>query len=231
MRSTSTISGLLWVAAPVGVLGVATLMLWLSGNWRWVEGWIFGLWWVAFMAAMVLWLHYNDPALLAERMRKPGSGGESRSDMVILFAVKVCFLAALVLSALNVRFAWTPRLPLWSEVCGGLLLLGGSFFMLRAFADNTYASQLIRIQSERGQRVVDTGVYGIVRHPMYLGGSLMFVGGPLLLGSVWGLLAGLAALGFLILRILGEEKLLARDLAGYRAYCEKVRYRLLPHVW
>jgi protein-S-isoprenylcysteine O-methyltransferase Ste14 len=206
-------------------------MLWLSGNWRWVEGWVFGAWWVSFMAAMVLWLHYNDPALLAERMRKPGSGGESRSDMVILFAVKVCFIAALVVSPLNVRFAWTPRLPLWSELCGGILLLGGSFFMLRAFADNTYASQLIRIQSERGQHVVDTGVYGIVRHPMYLGGSLMFVGGPLLLGSVWGLLAGLAALGFLILRILGEEKLLARDLAGYRAYCEKVRYRLLPHVW
>jgi len=206
-------------------------MLWLSGNWRWVEGWVFGAWWVSFMAAMVLWLHYNDPALLAERMRKPGSGGESRSDMVVLFAVKVCFLASLVLSALNVRFAWTLRLPLWSEVCGGLLLLGGSFFMLRAFADNTYASQLIRIQSERGQHVVDTGVYGIVRHPMYLGGSLMFVGGPLLLGSVWGLLAGLAALGFLVLRILGEEQLLARDLVGYRAYCEKVRYRLLPHVW
>jgi len=231
MRPTSTISGLLWVAAPVGVLGVATLMLWLSGNWRWVEGWIFGLWWVPFMAAMVLWLHYNDPALLAERMRKPGSGGESRSDMVILFAVKVCFIAALVVSPLNVRFAWTPRLPLWSELCGGILLLGGSFFMLRAFADNTYASQLIRIQGERGQRVIDTGVYGFVRHPMYLGGSLTFVGGPLLLGSVCGLLAGLAALGFLILRISGEEKLLARDLAGYRAYCEKVRCRLLPHVW
>jgi protein-S-isoprenylcysteine O-methyltransferase Ste14 len=163
-------------------------MLWLSGNWRWVEGWVFGAWWVSFMAAMVLWLHYNDPALLAERMRKPGSGGESRSDMVILFAVKVCFIAALVVSPLNVRFAWTPRLPLWSELCGGILLLGGSFFMLRAFADNTYASQLIRIQGERGQRVIDTGVYGFVRHPMYLGGSLMFVGGPLLLGSVCGLL-------------------------------------------
>ena len=103
--------------------------------------------------------------------------------------------------------------------------------MLRALADNTYASQLVRIQTERGQHVVDTGVYGFVRHPMYLGGTLMFVGGPLLLGSVCGLLAGLAAVGLLILRILGEEKLLARDLEGYRAYREKVRYRLMPHVW
>jgi protein-S-isoprenylcysteine O-methyltransferase Ste14 len=90
---------------------------------------------------------------------------------------------------------------------------------------------LVRIQSERGQHVIDTGVYGFVRHPMYLGASLVFVGGALLLGSVCGLLAGLAMVGLLILRIFGEEKLLARDLEGYRAYCEKVRYRLIPHVW
>ena len=161
----------------------------------------------------------------------PGSGGESRSDMSILIAIKVCFLAALVLSVLDVRFGWTPRLPLWSEVCGGLLLLGGSFFMFRAFTDNTYASQLIRIQAERGQHVVDTGVYGFVRHPMYLGATLMFVGVPLLLGSVCGLLVAPATVGLLILRILGEEKLLTRDLEGYKEYLRKVRYRLVPHVW
>jgi len=75
MRSTPIITGLILVAAPVGVLGLATFMLWLSGDWLWVEGWIFGVWWVSFMAAMVLWLHYKDPALLAERMRMTGSGG------------------------------------------------------------------------------------------------------------------------------------------------------------
>jgi protein-S-isoprenylcysteine O-methyltransferase Ste14 len=151
--------------------------------------------------------------------------------MAILFAMKLCFMASLFVSALDVRFGWIPCLPLGSEVCGGLLLLGGSFFMFRAFTDNSYASQLVRIQSERGQHVIDTGVYGFVRHPMYLGGSLMFVGGPLLLGSVCGLLLGLAAVGFLILRIFGEEKLLARDLEGYKEYLQKVRYRLVPHVW
>jgi len=230
MRSR-IITGLVFVAAGAYVVGLTTLMLWLSGDWHWVEGWIFGACWGALIAAYFLWLHYKDPALFAERLRMPGSGGESRADLVILLAVKVGFLAWLVLSPLDVRFGWMPRLPLWSEVCGGILLLGGSFFMLRALADNTFASQLVRIQTERGQRVIDTGVYGFVRHPMYLGGSLVFVGGALLLGSVCGLLIALAMVGLLILRIFGEEKLLADDLEGYRAYIQKVHYRLVPHVW
>ncbi len=231
MRPTPIITGLMVVAAPVGVLGFAALLLWLSGDWRWVEGWILGVWWVSFVAAIQLWLRSRDPALLAERMRMPGSGGESRADMAILIGIKVCFLASIFVPALDVRFGWTPRLPLWSEVCGGILLLGGSFPFFRAFTDNPYLSQLVRIQTERGQHVIDTGVYGFVRHPMYLGASLVFVGGPLLLGSVCGLLVGLATVGLLILRILGEEKLLARDLEGYKEYLRKVRYRLVPHVW
>ena len=231
MRSTPINTGLVFVAVGAYALGAATLMLWLSGDWRWVAGWIFGVWLVSLLAAIFLWLHYKDPKLLAERLRMPGSGGESRSDLAILIGVKVGWIAWIVLSPLDVRFGWMPRLPLWSEACGGSLLLGGSFFMFRAFTDNTYLSQLVRIQTERGQHVIDTGVYGFVRHPMYLGACLVFVGGALLLGSVCGLLVGLGLVGLLILRIFGEEKLLVRDLEGYRAYLEKVRYRLMPHVW
>jgi|SRR5208283_1976884 protein-S-isoprenylcysteine O-methyltransferase Ste14 len=231
MRPTPIMSGLVFVAASAYVLVVATLVLWLSGDWRWVEGWIFGVWLVCFIGALFLWLHYKDPGLLAERMRMPGSGGETRGDMAILIAVKVGWIAWIVLPPLDVRFGWLPRLPLWSEVCGGILLLGGSFFMFRAFTDNTYLSQLVRIQSERGQHVIDTGVYGFVRHPMYLGASLWFVGGALLLGSVCGLVVALAEVLLLVLRIFGEEKLLTRDLGGYKEYLQKVRYRLVPHVW
>jgi protein-S-isoprenylcysteine O-methyltransferase Ste14 len=188
MRFTPIIAALIFVAVGAYILGIATLLLWLSGDWRWVEGWIFGVWLVSFIVVTGLWLHYKDPALLAERLRMPGSGGESRADMAILLAAKLGFVAWLVLSPLDVRFGWMPRLPLWSEVCGGIMLLGGSFFIFRGLADNTFASQMVRIQSERGHHVTDTGVYGIVRHPMYLGGDLMFVGGALLLGSVCGLL-------------------------------------------
>jgi len=222
---------LLFVAAGAYVAGLTTLLLWLSGDWRWAEGWIFGVCWAALVAAIFLRLYYKDPALFAERLRRPGSGGESRADLAILLGVKVGLICWVVLSALDARFGWMPRLPLWVEICGAVLLLAGSFFMLRALADNTFASQLVRIQTERGQRVVDTGVYGIVRHPMYLGASLWFVGGALLLGSVCGLLVALALVGLLILRIIGEEKLLIHHLEGYGAYIHKVRYRLVPHVW
>ena len=228
MRPKPFIIGLLLAGLAVVYLG---LPLWLSGDWRWVEGWIFGVWFVSFASAVLLWLRSRDPALLAERFRMPGTGGESRSDVAILIAMKLCWLAFFVVPPLDVRFGWTPRLPLWCEVCGGILLLGGSFPFFRAFTDNTYASQLVRIQSERGQHVVDAGVYGLVRHPMYLGASLAFIGAALLLGSVCGLLMGLAMIGLLILRIFGEEKLLTRELEGYRAYRERVRYRLVPYVW
>ncbi len=228
MRPTPITLGLMLAGLAVVYLG---LLLWLSGNWRWVEGWIFGVWWVSFASTILLWLHYRDPALLAERFRMPGTGGESRADVAILIGIKVCFLALIVLPALDVRFGWTPRLPLWCEVCGGILVLGGSFPFFRAFTDNTYASQLVRIQTERGQHVIDTGVYGFVRHPMYLGASLVFVGTALLLGSTSALLLGLAMIGLLVVRIFGEEKLLARDLEGYKEYLQKVRYRLVPHIW
>ena len=228
MRPTPIITGLQLAALPVVFLG---LVLWLSGDWRWVGGWIFGVWWVSFFAALLLWLRSRDPALWAERFRMPGSGGESRSDLAIFIGIKVVGLALIVVPPLDVRFGWTPRLPLWSEVGGGILLLGGTFPFFRAFTDNTFASPLVRIQTERGQHVIDTGVYGFVRHPMYFGAILVFIGGALLLGSISGLLVALAMIGLLVVRIIGEEKLLVRDLQGYKEYLQKVRYRLVPHVW
>jgi protein-S-isoprenylcysteine O-methyltransferase Ste14 len=228
MRPTPITAGLQLAALPVVFLG---LLLWLSGDWRWVEGWIFGVWWVSLFAAILLWLRSRDAALLAERFRMPGTGGESRFDLAIFIGIKVCGLALIVVPPLDLRFCWTPRLPLWCEVCGGILLLGGSFPFFRAFTDNTFASPLVRIQSERSQHVIDNGVYGVVRHPMYLGASLVFVGGAMLLGSISGLLLALGMAGLLVVRIFGEEKLLARDLEGYKEYLQKVRYRLVPHVW
>jgi protein-S-isoprenylcysteine O-methyltransferase Ste14 len=107
-----------------------------------------------------------------------------------------------------------------------------SFFLLyRSYTDNPFVSPLVRIQAERKQRVVSTGVYGFVRHPMYLGAILMMLGVPLLLGSCWGILVGGALTLLLAARIVGEENMLTRELDGYEDYKKKVKYRLVPFVW
>lgn len=231
MPPAPPVSSLKLVATGAYLLAWPALLLWLSADWRWPEGWLFGLWFVSLCATCVGWLYREDPALLAERYRKPGSGGQSQADANTVYALLFGFIASIVLPPLDARrFGWS-HLPRWLEAVGGVSLLGAAFFLFRSFKDNTFLSPLVRIQSERGQKVVSTGVYGVVRHPMYLGASLMFVGGPLLLGSAWGLLLGVALVLLLARRIVAEEKLLARELEGYEAYRNRVRYRLLPRIW
>jgi len=129
------------------------------------------------------------------------------------------------------RYGWTEYFPLWLKFVGGIFLLISFFFFSRSYAENTFVSPLIRIQKERGQQVITTGVYSIVRHPMYLGGALLFIGAPLLLGSLFGIAAGLLVVFLLVGRIIGEEKMLEDELEGYAEYKRKVRYRLIPYIW
>jgi protein-S-isoprenylcysteine O-methyltransferase Ste14 len=209
-----------------------TLLLFLAGDWRWGMGWLFGGWFVGLCASCIFWLYHHDPALLRERFRMPGSGGQKAWDQVLIYFVVVSFIAWVVIMPLDAkRFRWTPAWPAWLRPLGGALLLASWFWVFRSFRDNTYLSPLVRIQTERAHRVVSTGVYALIRHPMYLGANLMFLGAPLLLGSLCGLVVGLLLVALLIIRILGEERMLVAELEGYAEYQHKVRYRLLPHIW
>jgi protein-S-isoprenylcysteine O-methyltransferase Ste14 len=219
------------------VLTALYLLLWpglvflLAGNWHWLEGWLFAAWFLSLSGGTVAWLYRKDPALLAERFRKPGSGGEKRWDQVVVYGLVLGFAAWIAIMPLDAqRFGWT-HLPRWLEALGGAMLLLSAFLLFRAFADNTFLSPLVRVQAERQQRVVSTGVYGVVRHPMYLGGALLFLGTPLLLGSALGLLIGAVITLLLAARVVGEERLLVAELEGYEDYRKKVRYRLVPFLW
>lgn len=208
------------------------LIVGLSGDWRWLEGWLFGLWFSGFVIATITYLYFEDPELLAERSRRPGTGGEPTWDRYVLATLSVVFMAWLILMPLDARrFHWTDGFPVGWQVLGGALLLPACYFMFRALYDNTFASSLVRIQEDRRQQVISTGVYRFVRHPMYLGALLMILGAPLLLGSRYGLALGVVAITILVLRIIGEERLLTERLEGYEAYREQVRYRLIPRVW
>ena len=208
------------------------LVLFLAGDWTWPEGWIFGGWFVAVGASTVAWLSRRDPGLLAERYRMPGTGGQSRRDRIIVYVLTLGFISWIALMPLDARrFHWTPRLPLAVELVGDGLLALSWLLLCRSFADNTFGSALVRVQTERGHRVVSTGVYGWVRHPMYLGATLMFVGGPLVTGAASALVVGLALVVLLAVRSMDDEALLTRELPGYEEYRRRVRYRLIPFVW
>jgi protein-S-isoprenylcysteine O-methyltransferase Ste14 len=232
MPTVAPVSPLRLVGAALYVAAWPALMFLLAGDIRWVEGWIFATWYVALCATVIVWLYRENPALLAERYRRPGTGGQKGADQIAVYALAVGFAAWIALMPLDVRrFGWTPHLPPWPKALGAALLVASAFLLFRSFRDNSFLSPLVRIQSERKQQVVSSGVYGFVRHPMYLGAVAMFVGVPLLFGSLVGLGVGAAMTLVLALRIVGEERVLGDALEGYGEYRKKVRYRLLPFVW
>jgi protein-S-isoprenylcysteine O-methyltransferase Ste14 len=220
------------VFAFLYILLFPALLILLSGDFTWPEGWIFCIWFIILCFLTILYLYRKDPALLEERYRQPGPGNEERWDHYVVYGLLIGFILWIVVMPLDAkRFGWSPVFPLWLKVLGMAGLTGSFFLFFRSYTDNTFLSPLVRIQDDRMQRVISTGVYGFVRHPMYLGGILMFLGTPLLLGSLYGVLAGLALTLLLMARIVGEEVMLTRDLEGYREYMKNVRYRLIPFLW
>ena len=148
---------------PLIILGV-------GGNWRWVEGWLFARWFDVMVLANMTYLYFKDPALLAERRTRPGSDNQKGWDAVMLRGIYTLAMAWLVILPPDAsRFHWSPPFPLWLKAIGGFMLLPALHFIQRATMENTYMSTLVRIQDDRGQRVISSGVYGFVRHPLYFG--------------------------------------------------------------
>ena len=220
------------ILAFLYILLFPALLFVISGDFTWPEGWIFSIWFLGLCYTTILYLYRKDPALLEERYKQPGTGNQEGWDRYVVYGLLVGFILWFFVMPLEVkRFGLSAGFPLWLKFFGGAALAGSFFLFFRSYTDNTFLSPLVRIQKDREQQVVSTGVYGFVRHPMYLGATLMFFGAPLLLGSCYGLLAALALTALLMARILGEEEMLARELEGYREYTQKVRYRLFPGLW
>jgi protein-S-isoprenylcysteine O-methyltransferase Ste14 len=178
--------------------------------------------------AIDLYLVKNDPKLL-ERRLKAGPGSEKEKSQKIIQAVAiVAFAAIFIFSALDHSFGWSEAPP-YVSILGDVLVALGLYFVFLVFKENTFTSAIIEIGDD--QRVITTGPYALVRHPMYIGALVMLVGVPLALGSFWGLLAIIPMTLVLVWRLLDEERFLAANLDGYSEYQRKVRYHLVPLIW
>jgi protein-S-isoprenylcysteine O-methyltransferase Ste14 len=204
----------------------------LAGDWRWTEGWLFAIIFILLCYAPLLYLYFYDPALLKERFGSPLQPTQKRWDKFLLLLFFVDFLVWFAIMPLDAkRFRWSPAFPFWIRATGTLLLVLSSTLVFEALRENTFAAPVVKIQKDRGQHVVSTGLYGIVRHPMYAGALLLFVAAPLLLGSIFGLLMGLVLIVTIAVRSIGEESMLKQELEGYSDYMKKVKWRMIPFVF
>lgn len=212
----------------------------LAGDYKWIEGWIFAVIWLVWLYAMLIYLIKRDPELLRERFastfqKKQKEEQEIQQkgwDRPILLLFNILAIVWVVGTPLDAkRFALSPEFPILVKVIGALLLNCGLAIMVKAFIDNPFASPVVRIQKERKQRVISTGIYSVVRHPLYLAGILLFTGMSVLLGSLIGIGCAIATGILLAIRAVKEEHTLLDELEGYDEYCKKVRYRVIPFIF
>ena len=209
----------------LGALLIAAMLFVPAGTVAYFGGWLFMA--VLFLPILVMGavLLVKAPALLEKRLQNKE---QEKTQRGVVALSGLMFIGGFVLSALDFRFGWS-RVPLWAMIGSAVLFLAGYGLWAEVTRENAYLSRTVEVQE--GQTVISTGLYGVVRHPMYMATLLMFLPMPLILGSFWGLLP-FALYPFLIaVRILNEEKVLTAGLAGYEAYKQKVRYRLVPFIW
>ena len=230
MERTNLIVRLL-VEAGVWLSFMGLLLFAAAGTWRWPQAWAFLGIFAAGSVAFGAWLIRRDPALLAARLGPLVQRGQPFWDRMFLLVFVGVWCGWLVLMAIDARRWHTSRVPAWLNALGGLLVVAGFLATMLVFRENSFAAPVVRVQAERGQRVVDSGPYAIVRHPMYASAVVYLVGMPLLLGSWLGLLVVPLMIAAMAPRAVMEERLLERELPGYAEYVRRVRYRLVPGLW
>ena len=208
-----------------GLVMVGLLIFLPAGTLRYPNGWLLmGLLFGPMLIAGFV-MFFKTPELLAKRL---DAKEKQATQKGVLALSGVMFLAGFVLSGLDFRFGWSNA-PCWVVIAASVLFLIAYGMYAEVLRENAYLSRTVKV--EEGQSVIDTGLYGIVRHPMYTATILLFLMIPLILGSWYGLIPFAFYPVIIIVRLLDEERLLTKELLGYEAYKEKVKYRLIPFIW
>jgi protein-S-isoprenylcysteine O-methyltransferase Ste14 len=209
-----------------GIMGAVLFVA--AGSVRYWQAWAYLGVFFAGATLITLYLVINNPTLLARRLRAGPSAEKEPRQKIIMAFTSIGFVAMLVVPAVDQRFTWS-RVPLALAVLGDLLTVLGYVIIFRVFRENPFTSATVEVAPE--QKVIESGPYAIVRHPMYAGGALLLVGMPPALASYWGFLPLAAMLPFLLWRLMDEERFLAQHLPGYAEYCTRVRWRMIPKLF
>jgi protein-S-isoprenylcysteine O-methyltransferase Ste14 len=224
-RATSALLKAVILRAGLGIPIVALIIILPSGKWDYWQGWMYLATLFIPMFFVLAYLLKNDPALLERRMHSREREAAQRKIIGLSY---IYFLVAFVLPGLDVRFGWSNMPPLVS-IIADVLVFAGYMVFVWVLTVNSYLSRVVEVDAS--QKVVSTGPYAIVRHPMYSGVSLLYIASPLALGSYWAVIPAIFIVPLLIARIRNEEEVLLRDLPGYAEYRDKVKYRLVPGIW
>jgi protein-S-isoprenylcysteine O-methyltransferase Ste14 len=216
------------VSATLGLAAFGLMLFLPAGTFQYWQAWVFLAVFALSTWIPSVYLMRTNPAALERRMHV-GPLAETRTlQRIVIAVVFICFPAMFVVSAFDHRFGWSP-VPATVCLIGDVLVAIGLGIAMLVVIQNGYAAANVTVEAE--QKVVSTGLYGLVRHPMYTGNVILMIGVPLALGSYWGLVFVVPSLIVLVLRIGDEEQLLGQELNGYREYAQQVHYRLVPYVW
>ncbi len=209
----------------IGILLMALFVFLPAGTFSYYNGWLMLALIFFPMTSVGIYFYKNDPAFLERRMR---THEKEKEQKLIIKLAYIPYLIGFLLPGFDHRFGWSA-VPVWLVIFASLLFLLSYFAIFLVFKANSYASRVVEVEKE--QKVIDTGPYALVRHPMYTANSILTFCVPVVLGSYYGLIPFLMLPVVFVFRLLNEEEVLKRDLPGYTEYCQKVKYRLIPFVW
>jgi len=221
-----------WIRLVVAYLLIPLVLLVCGGDFGWWQAWDYSLLIVAAGVGGRFWAERRHPGLMAERQNMEKAQSAKAWDKVLAPLMAISFSFPLVIVAgLDHRYGWTPLFPTWLSILGLVIIALGYAFASWALIENRFFSSTVRIQTERGHSVCDSGPYRIVRHPGYAGNLLAVAGIIMALNSMWTFIPAVAALVIAVIRTSLEDKTLHEELPGYREYATRVRYRLFPGVY
>jgi protein-S-isoprenylcysteine O-methyltransferase Ste14 len=227
-----TVSPRQWIRLVVVYLLIPLILFICGGDLGWWQAWLYSMLFLAASIGGRMWAEQRHPGLTAERQNIETIQNAKAWDKVLapLMAVSVVFPMVIV-AGLDHRFNWSPEFPLWLSIVGFIFIAFGYAFAAWALAENRFFSSVVRIQTDRGHVVCDSGPYRIVRHPGYAGNMLALPGMVLALSSMWTFIPVVVALIIAVIRTALEDQTLQEELSGYRDYAQRVRYRLIPWIY